>query len=391
MKKFTADYVFTVEDKKPIPNGLVVTDDDGRILSVSGYADTEDPDIQHHHGVIVPGFINAHCHLELSHLKNKIEEKTGLPSFIKSVIGLRNTTPEADIISAMKAADKLMEKNGIVGVGDIVNTPISARVKADSSLRYHTFIEMVGIDPDMADELMVKADAMKADFENSGSTSITLHAAYTLSKNLLKNLRKYCKDHKNLISIHNQENDDENALYRYKTGAFVEMYKELGINIDHFVAMSKNTLQALVPLFPQNQNILLVHNTFTSLKDIYMLKRFDYGFHWCFCPGANLYIEDKLPNFDFFTQSDSPATLGTDSLASNKTLNILEEMKIIRNASPNIPFETLLEWATINGAKFFGWDVELGSIKKGKKPGLNLISNFKDGNITNKSEVVKLI
>ncbi|ADY53799.1 amidohydrolase [Pseudopedobacter saltans DSM 12145] len=391
MKKFTADYVFTVEDKKPIPNGLVVTDDDGRILSISNYEEGSEEGIEHHSGAIVPGFINAHCHLELSHLKGKIEEKKGLPSFIKSVIGFRNSTSDADMISAMKKADKLMEKNGIVGVGDISNSTLSAEVKASSSLRYHTFIEMVGMDPYIADELIEKADAMKTAFENSGSASITVHAAYTLSKDLLKSLRKYCKDHKNLISIHNQENDDENALYRYKTGSFVELYNDLGINIDHFVPMSKNTLQALVPLFPQNQNILLVHNTFTSLKDVYMLKRFDYGFYWCFCPGANVYIEDTLPHFDFFIKSDSPATLGTDSLASNKNLSILDEMKIVKGNSPEIPFETILEWATLNGAKFFGWERELGSIKKGKKPGLNLITNFKDGNITNKSEVVKLI
>lgn len=110
MKKFTADYVFTVEDKKPIPNGLVVTDDDGRILSISNYEEGSEEGIEHHSGAIVPGFINAHCHLELSHLKGKIEEKKGLPSFIKSVIGFRNSTSDADMISAMKKADKLMEK-----------------------------------------------------------------------------------------------------------------------------------------------------------------------------------------------------------------------------------------------------------------------------------------
>lgn len=390
MKKFTADYVFTVDGKTPIPNGLVITDDEGRILSVSNYNDDNDKSIEHHKGIIVPGFINSHCHLELSHLKGRIGEKQGLPAFIKKVLELRNV-PEKKIVTAMEEADKLMEKNGIVAVGDISNTSISAEVKAKSNIKYHTFIEMVGVSPDVADELMEKADAMKSEFANAGSVSVTLHAAYTLSKNLLKNFRRYCKKHKNLISIHNQENDDENALYRYKTGAFVQLYKDLGINMDHFVAMSKNTLQALVPLFPQNQNILLVHNTFTSLKDVYMLKRFDHGFYWCFCPNANLYIENTLPHFDFFTKSEFPATLGTDSLASNKTLSILEEMKIVKNSRPEISFETMLQWATLNGAKFFGWDGELGSIEKGKKPGLNLITNFKDGHITAKSEVVKLI
>ncbi|MFD1628987.1 amidohydrolase family protein [Pseudopedobacter beijingensis] len=390
MKKFTADYVYTVEDKEPIPNGLVVTDDDGKILSITSYSGDNNKDVIYHKGVIVPGFINSHCHLELSHLKGKIKEKEGLPSFIKNVIAIRNVA-EAEIEKAMIAADKQMQKNGIVGVGDISNTVISADIKAKSPIRYHTFVEMVGLDPAKSQELITKADALKSKFEHSGSASITLHASYTLSKALVKDLRRYCKNEKNLISLHSQENEDENAFYRYKTGAFVQLYEDLGINLDYFVAMSKNTLQAIVPLLPQDQNVLLVHNTFTTLKDVYMLRRFNVDIFWCFCPGANLYIENTMPNFKFFEKSGYLATLGTDSLASNHSLSILDEMKLVQKSGRGISFDEMLEWATINGAKFFGWDSELGSIKKGKTPGLNLITNFKDGHITPKSEVVKLI
>src|SRR5690606_32636091 len=113
----------------------------------------------------------------------------------------------------------------IVGVGDISNLPISADVKANSHMKYHTFIEMVGIEPEKAKELIEKADEMKAVFENSGSVSITPHAPYTLSKTLLKEFRKYCKNKLNLVSIHNQESDEENSLYRYRTGAFLKLYE----------------------------------------------------------------------------------------------------------------------------------------------------------------------
>ncbi len=388
MKKFTADYVYTVEDKTPIPNGMVITDDNGKIISVSKYNEN-DNDVECHKGVIVPGFINAHCHLELSHLKGKIKEKKGLINFIKEVLKLR-ASDDSVVQTAMRETDKEMYKNGIVGVGDISNLPVSAEVKAESAIKYHTFIEMVGMDPAKAKDLIRKADEMKAAFENSGSVSITPHAPYTLSKALLKELRKYAKNKTNLVSIHNQESDEENALYRYRTGAFLKLYEDLGINIDHFVSMSKNTIQALAPLFPENQNILLVHNIFTSFKDVFMMHRFAKDVFWCFCPASNLYIENKLPQIDFFRKSDALITLGTDSLASNKSLNILKEMEIVKE-NYKVDFEELLTWATINGAKFFGWDAELGSIKEGKTPGLNLITNFKDGHISSKSEVVKLI
>ncbi len=221
--------------------------------------------------------------------------------------------------------------------------------------------------------------------------SLTPHAPYTLSKALLKKLYNYCKHKVNPISLHNQESDEENKFYRYKTGDFVKFYEDLGLNIDYFSPLSKNTMQAIVPLLPEMQRILLVHNVYTSLKDVYMLRRFTKNIFWCFCPAANLYIDNKLPAFDFFKQSDYPITLGTDSLASNHGLCILEEMKIIHQHRADFSFETLLKWATINGAKFLDLDKELGSLAVGKKPGLNLISNFKNNHLTEKSTVKKLI
>ena len=169
------------------------------------------------------------------------------------------------------------------------------------------------------------------------------------------------------------------------------MYEDLGINIDFFTPLSKNPMQALLPLMPEMQNILLVHNTFTSLKDVYLVKRFTKNIFWCFCPGANLYIENTLPNFSFFKHSEALITLGTDSLASNNGLDILEEMKIIHQNDRNISLDSLIRWATINGAKFLGLDGNLGSIKEGKIPGLNLISELKSDQLSEKSFVTKLI
>ncbi|QEK52184.1 amidohydrolase family protein [Pedobacter aquae] len=387
MRKFTADYIFTLESE-PLKNGLIVTDNEGKILAVNDSFDEKDKEIEHFNGAIVPGFINAHCHLELSHLKDKIEPGNGLVAFLKDVIAIRGKESK-DVQKAIQAADKEMWKNGIVAVGDISNTDITAKIKTQSPIHYHTFVEMVGLDPAKADEVMEKAIATANAFDTS--VSLTPHAPYTLSKALLKKLYNYCKHKVNPISLHNQESDEENKFYRYKTGEFVKFYEDLGINIDYFSPLSKNTMQAIVPLLPEMQRILLVHNVYTSLKDVYMLRRFTKNIFWCFCPGANLYIDHKLPAFDFFKQSDYPITLGTDSLASNHGLSILEEMKIIHQHREDFSFETLLKWATINGAKFLDLDKELGSLAVGKKPGLNLISNFKNNHLTEKSTVKKLI
>lgn len=387
MRKFSADLIYTLEGKA-IPRGILITDDRGRILNVTEEKAAFDPNIERYKGVIVPGFINAHCHLELSHLHQKIKQKTGLINFIKEVIFTRNSS-EKEIITAMEKQDQAMWEAGIVAVGDISNQTISAHLKAKSKIRYHTFIEMLGFDANKAKEILADAIIKKDAFQTP--VSITVHAPYSISKELVKQLKDYCKGFDNKITIHSQECDEEDELYKTRSGPFLQFYKDLNINTETFTSQSKSSLQAILPFMPKNQNILLVHNTYTCLKDVYFTKRFEKNIYWCFCPNANLYIEDKLPTYEFFNHSEFPVTIGTDSLASNHTLSVLDEMKVLQKNIPNLPLNELLKWACINGAKFLGFDADLGSIAVGKKPGLNLLTDLDHGLIGENTKVTKLI
>ena len=387
MKKFTADIIYTLEGE-PISNGMVVTDDKGKILSV-GKADLISKEgAKYHKGAIVPGFINTHCHLELSHLHQKIAEGEGLIAFIKKVISLRNIDKNVRL-KAAKNADELMWKNGIVAVGDICNTNLTVDIKADSKIKYHNFVEMLGMDSKNAHQILKSAIAMKAEF--TGTTSLVPHSPYSVSATLLKELKIYCTFQQNLISIHNQESIEENYLYRYKTGAFIEFYKDLGIDISDFKPRSKTSFAALLLTLPKKEKKLLVHNTFTNITDVSLADRVGNEIYWCLCPNANLYIERQLPHISQLMQSKFPFTLGTDSLASNHTLCILAEMRTLLDNFPQLNFAEVLKWGTINGAKFFGFDNRLGSIKVGKTPGLNLITNLEMDTISRDSTVVKLI
>lgn len=387
MRKFSADCIYTLEGE-PIPRGIIITDDYGKILSVTEETVTFDSNIEYFKGVIVPGFINAHCHLELSHLHKKIAQKTGLINFIKQVIFTRNAS-EKEILDAMQKQDEAMWNEGIVAVGDISNQTISASLKANSKIRYHTFIEMLGFDASKVKEVLAEAIQKKTAFETPAS--LTVHAPYSVSKELVKQLKDYCKGIDNKITIHNQECDEEDELYKKRSGPFLQFYEDLNINASTFTSQSKSSLQAILPLMPKKQNILLVHNTYTCLKDVYFTKRFEKNIFWCFCPNANLYIENQLPNYDFFKQSEFPITIGTDSLASNHTLSVLDEMRILQTNILNLPLNQLLKWACINGAKFLGFDADLGSIAVGKKPGLNLLTNLENGLIGDSTIVTKLI
>jgi len=390
MKIFTAHYVFPV-CADPIKNGVVITDDLGKIISVTDQPppDSENTSVEHLHGIICPGFINTHCHVELSHLKDKIARGGGLVNFIKDVMQVRNAGSD-EIAAAAVAADKELYKNGIVAVGDIVNSNATIPVKANSKLYYHTFVEVFSFLPNKADDVFNNALALLSEFKPQ-SCSITPHAPYSVSKELFRLIKKYADTHKNLISIHNQECEDENKFFRYKLGNFNELYAHFGININHFKPQARNSVQTIIPLLTDKQDILLVHNTCTNLKDIYFIKRFDRKIHWCFCPNANLYIEGILPKVDLFLGQGFNITLGTDSLASNSKLCILSEMYTLQQKFPVLSTAELLKWATINGAAYLGIDKEKGTIEPGKTPGLNLITGLKDMKITAATKVRRLI
>jgi len=390
MKSFRADYVYPVY-ADPIKNGIVTVDDAGKIISVSENQpdDPSQPPVETLSGIIVPGFINTHCHTELSHLKDKVPTGGGLVSFIQDVQRFRNVEKEL-VLAAAEKADAEMYDNGIVAVGDTSNSNLSVELKAKSKIYYHTFVEIFGFVPERADELFEKALALGEEFK-PGSYSVTAHAPYSVSKELFKLIKRYSDSGTNLLSIHNQECEDENKFYRYKLGGFIDMYKNFDINIDYFRPQARNSLQSIIPLLTNRQKILLVHNTCTNLKDIYFIKRFDRKINWCFCPNANLYIEKRLPKVELFVNQGLNITLGTDSLASNAKLCILSEMRTLQQNIPSLSFDTLLQWGTLNGAKFLDIDAQKGSIEVGKTPGLNLITGLDVGKITADTKVKKLI
>jgi cytosine/adenosine deaminase-related metal-dependent hydrolase len=390
MKIFKADYVFPV-NADPIKNGVVTVDDFGKIISVTdGHPpETNDGHLEHLKGIICPGFVNTHCHLELSHLKDKLSPGRGLINFIKDIQAVRAADSSA-ILKAAEKADNEMYENGIVAVGDIANSNVSIAVKAKSKIYYHTFVETFSFMPDKAQETFDKAISLLGEFKQH-SASVTPHAPYSVSKELFRLVKKYSDTGTNLLSIHNQESEDENKFYRYRLGGFLDLYEHFGIDISHFKSQARNSMQSILPLLTNKQDILLVHNTCTNLKDIYFIKRFDRRVHFCFCPGANLYIENRLPKIDLFVDQGFPLTLGTDSLASNTKLCILGEMRLIQDKFPSITTAKLLEWATINGAKYLGIADEKGTIEVGKTPGLNLITGLDGLKITPDTKVKRLV
>ncbi|MFD2161803.1 amidohydrolase family protein [Paradesertivirga mongoliensis] len=386
---YSADFILPATSE-PLKNGTVAVGPDGAILGLypEDSLSLQDVNVTKLEGIIVPGFINSHCHLELSYLYNKIPQKEGLLSFIKNIISLRKSLKNTEEV--MREADRQMWENGIVAVADVSNNIDSKKIKENSSIYYYTFIELLSFEPDKAKDVFREGSELLEQFSPLHA-SIVPHAPYSASKELFRFIGKFCGETGSPVTIHNQESEDENKLYRYKSGEFLNFYKELGINIDFFKPQARNSIQSIIPLIPVQQKTMLVHNTYTSLKDIYFILRSNRSVTWCFCPNANLYIEDRLPKVEMFQYHDFNITVGTDSLASNTSLCMLSELKTLHLNFPGLLLTETINWATINGAKFLGIDKEYGSIEKGKRPGLNLITHTEGLKISAESKVQKLV
>ena len=334
-------------------------------------------DVQHFNGILSPGFINAHCHLELSHLKGKIPKNTGLKSFVSSIMNLR--TAERDAIEeGMQKAEEEMIANGIVAVGDICNTADSLMQKNKKKLYYQSFIELSGFVPESAQHRFEAGlNIWKSFVEANQPTCIVPHAPYSVSDALMKLIVSF--EQNQILSIHNQESKEENEFFEHQSGAFLELYEQLNVSIDHFSPSHNSSLQHVLPQFSQAHNLILVHNVFTTPNDLLAVKnKFNQPPNrafYCLCPNANQYITQAMPNIEMMMEHQVQLVLGTDSLASNDKLSIWGEILTIKSHYPDIPTTTLLNWATINGAKALGVDDRFGSFEIGKKPGVVGISN----------------
>ncbi|MBK7884645.1 MAG: amidohydrolase family protein [Chitinophagaceae bacterium] len=394
-RKFKADYIFTGH-KLLHQNEVLVTNNDGVVEDIVGYADAGD-NVETFAGLLTPGFINCHCHLELSHLKNTIPMHTGLVKFVQQVMAIRQATADQKL-QAMQAAEQEMYNNGIVAVGDICNTADSLPIKQHSKLQWHNFIEVSGFVDAAAEKRLAEVKAIHEQFLstiNYQLSTLSPHAPYSVSKKLFQLLNKETINQ--LITIHNQECAAEDELYKHKTGGFLQLYKNLGIDITSFIPTGKTSLQSWLPYFTNKQSIISVHNLFTKQEDIECIHRSTFNdqqttIFFCLCPNANQYIEDKMINrvgIELLMQNSSHIVIGTDSYASNRQLSILKEMKLI--LQQHIPLQHVMYWATLSGAKALNMEDKLGSFEKGKKPGIVLIDKLTQGNISAASSSKRIL
>ena len=376
MRFLTADYLFPLHIT-PIKEGVLQISNEGEVIAIHKKRNKVPLNkLEIFDGILCPGFVNAHCHLELSHLKGIAEKGKGFLDFLATV-QKRNEFSREQIQQAIEAAEQQMMKNGIVAVVDICNTSDTILQKQKGNLNYYNFIETFQLYEDKIEETINSAKLLRYAFRTKKlKATIIPHAPYSVPPKLMQKISESVDKKDMILCIHNQETNEENNLFEKKTGKLFNWLNRL--DASKTIWEKRNKSSDIISEL-KNNNLMLVHNTFTTQEDVT-------NNYYCTCPKANLYIENALPDYSIF--NIDKLCVGTDSLASNNSLSILEELFVIKENS-NFDLNCLLKLASKNAAEVFGFK-NLGTFKKGKTPGVNLLQNLDRLEILDRSYVKKL-
>ena len=378
MRRIAARYVYPLTSAAPIVNGFVELEEDGTVIRTGACGNpAEEPVFLE--GALAPGFVNAHCHIELSSMKGLFRKGTGMAGFIDQINALRDTkTREEKVRDLTEAMDSLWEQ-GVVAMADISNGPDSFAVKARHPMYTRTFLEVFGTEPEDCGAVMDGVRKLKAEADSFGlDAAPTPHACYTMSPELLtavsvEGLRS------GFLSFHSEETEEEEQMLRFGTGRMWENRIRAGMSVPPVTGTSSllyfiDRLLAGHPA-PFDEHILLVHECCLDEEGVAAVKAVMRNPYVAVCPLSNLFIHNTLPPIDLMRRSGLKICVGTDSLSSNDDLRIVDELYCLQQGFPEVPLGELLTWACRNGAEFLS-KPEFGALEKGRRPGLVFIDNL---------------
>ena len=391
-RRVAAEYVYTLEGNEPIINGFVEFDEDGTIVRTGQCGDGDEV----MKGALVPGFVNAHCHLELSHLHKKFRKGTGMAGFIDQINALRDWASD-DVKTELvrEWMDKLW-KDGVSAVADISNDASSFPVKQSSPIYTRTFLEVFGTEPEDCEGVMESVMKLQDTSEEYGiDAAPTPHSCYTMSPQLLS-ASSAAGLEAGFLSYHSQESQEEEDLLISGTGAMAENRRRAGMSTPPVTGESSlkyfiDRLADVKPA-PHKEHILLVHNVTLKQDDIDAAKKAFENVYWAICPLSNIFIHDALPPVPLMRENGLKICLGTDSLSSNDDLDMMAELVCLHENFSDVPMAELFRWASRNGGEFLGKENVLGSFAEGRRPGIVLVNGLdENGNITGRSRSERII
>ena len=367
--RYRAAWIVSIQ-RPPIRNGWVEIEGD-RISAVGG------PEVDASGGTdlgdvaLMPGLVNAHTHLELSYLKDRVPAGAGFVSWIRGIIAARRQRPDPSAPEILESIERGIEQSvaaGTVLVGDISNTLVSFDRLASSRLAAVVFNEVIRFGS--ADAERVVNDAVRRlDSLRPTETvkpSLAAHAPYSVAPAAFRALHRAVGNHDlPACSVHLSESREEVDFVRTGEGPWRDLLEEMGTWDASWRPPAVSPVEYLDALEFLDSKVLAVHGVQMSATDLTRLRA--RGATLVTCPRSNRHTGAGLPPLQSFYDSGVAVAVGTDSLASCPDLNVFSELAEMQRLAPAVPAARLLDSATRQGAQALGFGGEFGTIEPGKR------------------------
>ncbi|MEW5802843.1 MAG: amidohydrolase family protein [bacterium] len=367
----------------PIRDGIVAVRD-GRILEAGAaqsmrkkygrlegiHQPAEKHLVDYGDGAILPSLVNAHTHLELSCLAGRVQAGAGFVGWIKNLILARERCKSRDVEAGILAAIEELRQRGTGLVGDVSNTGLSIPFLRESSLKGIVFVEAIGFQPQKEREnwkyvqyIIGHYSRFSQGAERGVHICLAAHAPYSVSSRYMQLLQKDQHALDEPFSIHVAESTEESTFLSTGEGEFRQFLIDRGGWDPDWGPPKTTPVQYLSRLGALRGGTICVHAVWVDDEDIDILAMS--GSHPCICPRSNHTLGVGRAPVEKFLQRGISPCLGTDSLASNSSLCLWQEMSFLKNAIPSLPCNQILKMATLSGSLALG-EREFGSIEAGK-------------------------
>lgn len=313
---------------------------------------------------LLPGLINLHTHLDLTSLYKRIAATNNFTHWVFQLLGARVRWKEGEYISSIEKGIQLCIESGITTIADIANTEYSFSVLKKSPLRKVVYKEVINLNPDHARDVITKmqSELSVSDADNLLRIGLSPHAPYSVSKELYQAISQYARETGMPVCTHIAETQDEIEFLTKGTGNFPSFLRQLRAMPPNWQPPGLTPVRYLKDTGILENRPTLIHCNYITDEEISLIKLFRASV--AFCPKSHRFFGHTNHPVQKLLDAGVNVGLGTDSLASNDTLSILDEMKFLFLHSAISP-KTLLSMATVNGAKALGLESEVGQIKEG--------------------------
>jgi cytosine/adenosine deaminase-related metal-dependent hydrolase len=331
---------------------------------------------------LLPGFVNAHTHLELTHFsswlhKSSVDyEPRRFTDWIIQLIKItRGLTAEAYPPSIREGVRMCLE-SGTTAIGEIVTNPVLAELYYKSPLAGRLFFEVLGQEHrHFTAKLAAATAAALQGVAQRQLTGLAPHSPYTIAHEHMAAIRDASLSHALPISIHLSESRSEADFLFDETGELASsLYPFVGWEgfLGHPAHCSSTELLDSHGLL--TPSTLAVHCVHVSVADARILK--SRGVHIALCPRSNKLLDVGIAPIHLFKKFDIPLALGTDSLASNNSLSLWDELRFALNTFPNdLSEQDVLRMVTTGGAEALGISRTCGSLEPGKRADFQVVGN----------------